>query len=373
MFNRIIRIMASAAGCALLLAGCSLRLDGPARTKEISFSAGASLLCDDASRTKFGVPINGTSFANGSSFLVYGRRNTDPLIFSPTEVSLSSSLWSYATPEYWEWTSNQDYYDFLGLYLGDMYDIDRTSIPMPSCDTGSPLSASVAYDPSVDQFDLMLAGTRRTYDEPGGRTSAVNMNFHHMLSAVRVSISNGSTSRSFTLNEFYFENLVSRGTAKVEASYDAQGNATYSWTGTTRLAAPIGGTANLSLDELAVITTTSFIQDTFNPGVTRSHDYWDLMIPQNHEGKIGSTGWPALVLVFTPYGGSQTTVRILLKDIYTDPEQGTPTLISDWEMGVKYVYLVRLNLDGGIQVHVTTTDWEDVTAETPGLLLPEFG
>ena len=364
---------AALAGCILFATGCvrhgSLSTDG----SEIRFSAGTSLLRDDVPDTKFGALISGTSFSNGSSFLVYGRRNTDALIFSPREVSLSASLWGYTNPEYWEWTSSQDYYDFLGLYLGDLYDLNRASTPLPSCDTGDPMSASVSYDPSVDQFDLMLAGTRRTYNDPGGRTSAVSLEFHHMLSAVRVSVANGSSSRSFTLNEFYFENLVSRGTAKVEASYDAQGNATYSWTGTTRLATAVGGTAYYTLDELDAITPNSFIQDNFNPGVTRTHDYWDLMIPQSHDGKIGVDGWPALVLVFTPDGGSQTTARILLKDIYTDPEQGNPTLISSWEMGVKYVYLVRINLDGGIQVHVTTSAWDDVAAETPGLLLPDFG
>ena len=366
---------AALAGCILFATGCirhgSLSADG----SEIRFSAGTSLLRDDVPDTKFGTLISGTSFSNGSSFLVYGRRNTDALIFSPREVSLSASLWGYTNPEYWEWTSSQDYYDFLGLYLGDLYDPNRASTPLPSCDTGDPMSASVSYDPSVDQFDLMLAGTRRTYNDPGGRTSAVALTFEHMLSAVKVKVINGSTSKSLTLTGYHFENLVSRGTAKVEATYDQQGNPTFSWINTSRLAASVGGTANLSAAQLTELGSLGFIPHNY--GVTQQnntldHNYYDLMIPQSHNERIGVDGWPALVLEYTPTGNSPTTARILLKDVYTDPELGEPTLISSWQRGKVYTYVIKPNLDGGVQIHVITSDWDPVIAETPGLLLPGF-
>ena len=58
MLNRIIRIMGTALTGALLLAGCSVWLDDPARTTDfasdeaIGFSAGSSLLLDDEEPTK---------------------------------------------------------------------------------------------------------------------------------------------------------------------------------------------------------------------------------------------------------------------------------------------------------------------------------
>ena len=126
-------------------------------------------------------------------------------------------------------------------------------------------------------------------------------------------------------------------------------------------------------DHFLVRGINRFVPHAFNPGENQgSHTYYDLMIPQTHSEKIGENGWPALVLEYTPSGGVGTTAQVLLKDIYTDPDQGVPTLISSWERGMKYVYFVKLALDGGVQVHVTTSAWDPVEAETPGLLLPTF-
>lgn len=367
--SRCVTFLTAAVLLALLSAGCGGTL-GPAPKQSIRFEAGSLLLRNDTPETKFGGLVDGPSFPNGSSFLLYGRKNTESLLFAPREISLSGSKWGYSNPEQWDWTSSTDYYDFLALYLGDLYDLNRPSVPIPSCNTGSPMYASVAYDPSVDQFDLMLAGKRRTYDDPEGRASTVHMSFEHMLCAVQLKVQNGSTTKAFTVTGYHFENLVSRGTAKVEAG----ASPTFSWTSTSRLAASVGGTANLSSEELAVLASASIIPHAYSAGESQGdHGYYDLMIPQSHSEKIGADGWPALVLEYTPEGGSPTSLRILLKEIYTDPAQGTPTLISSWERGNKYVYVVKLSLDGGIQIHVTTTNWDSVTAETPGLLLPTLG
>lgn len=371
MFKRV-TFLTAAVSLTLLLAGCGGTLGPAPEQTQIRFEAGSLLLLEDGTpSTKFGAPIEGTSFSNGASFLVYGRHNTDsPLVFNAREVSLSGGSWSYTDPEQWDWSSNSDYYDFLAMYLGDLNDPNRLTTPVPSCNTGNPMYASVSYNPAQDQFDLMLAGKRRTYDAAEGRTSTVGMTFEHMLCAVQVRVGNGSSSTAFTLNGYHFENLISRGTAKVEATYDAQGKPTLSWTGTSRLATSVGGTANLTPAQLDEITIIPY---TFYPGqVQDSHTYYDLMIPQTHSEKIGANGWPMLVLEYTPYGGVSTTAQVYLKDIYTNPAQGDPTLISSWERSRKYVYEVILDLDGGVQVHVTTSNWDAVEAETPGLLLPTF-
>ena len=58
MRKSIIRILRTAACCALLLAGCSIQLDDPVLNREpdtgeaVGFSAGSTLLLDDAKPTK---------------------------------------------------------------------------------------------------------------------------------------------------------------------------------------------------------------------------------------------------------------------------------------------------------------------------------
>ena len=38
-------------------------------------------------------------------------------------------------------------------------------------------------------------------------------------------------------------------------------------------------------------------------------------------------------------------------------------------MGIKYTYNVVIRLDGDVLISVVTTEWDDVVAETPGLLI----
>jgi hypothetical protein len=62
----------------------------------------------------------------------------------------------------------------------------------------------------------------------------------------------------------------------------------------------------------------------------------------------------------------------LLKDIQKGTESDlTNDYLTQWERGKKYVYTIKLDLDGGVIVTVTTTPWDaEIEAETPGLLLP---
>jgi hypothetical protein len=74
---------------------------------------------------------------------------------------------------------------------------------------------------------------------------------------------------------------------------------------------------------------------------------------------------PALLITYTPEGGVQKTAVISLKGIQR--QDGTP--ITSWETGVKYTYYVTMRLDGGLLVKITTTGWDTVEAETPGLVI----
>jgi len=349
MTQRIIRIALALAGCILSTAGCiqngGLDTDGT----PIRFAAGSTLLRNDATKA---VPKN--TFASGNCFLVYGRHNTDPsLVFTAREVVLGASAWSYSDPEYWQWTGNSsDYYDFLALYLGEA-DQSR-QLPTPSCvPAQSPFSASVTYDPTVDQYDLMLAGERRNYAEGNG---VVEMEFQHMLCAVRVKVTNGSSDTYFILNGYHFENLVSSGTATVSASYDAGDNPTLAWSSLSRTAIHFGGEADL-------------VQNLSGGNYYLNALAYDLMIPQDHTAKLGSDGWPAIVVNYTNQAGQAKSARALLKDI---PRRNSLLNIERWERGVVYDYEIELNLDGGILVNVTTTPWTRIEGETPGLQLPEI-
>ena len=43
--------------------------------------------------------------------------------------------------------------------------------------------------------------------------------------------------------------------------------------------------------------------------------------------------------------------------------------ITQWRAGYKYVYEIELRIGVGIMVKVTTTPWEVIEAETPGLMI----
>lgn len=112
MLNRIIRIMATATGCALLLAGCSLRLDNPAPDMAqdsgvpISFYAGSALLLDDAQQTKAAY-YDDSSFGvfafkqSGGSWSQLNSKKWKPDFMFNQEVHHSSGVYTYSPTRYW--------------------------------------------------------------------------------------------------------------------------------------------------------------------------------------------------------------------------------------------------------------------------------
>ena len=49
--------------------------------------------------------------------------------------------------------------------------------------------------------------------------------------------------------------------------------------------------------------------------------------------------------------------------------RGSEECITEWLPGKKYNYEIHIRMGGGIIVNVSTTDWETVPAETPGLTI----
>ena len=76
---------------------------------------------------------------------------------------------------------------------------------------------------------------------------------------------------------------------------------------------------------------------------------------------------PRLNVGFTA-NDTPLTPSILLKDIQRT-KYDTEDPITVWEPGIRYTYHIGIRLDGGIVVRVVTTEWDEIEAETPGLLI----
>lgn len=409
--------MATAAGGALLMAGCCIRLDNPApsNSKEISFSAGPALLQDGA--TKTGTLKTGTSFSTGDAFLAWAWHDAAHQFFSfgkTTPVTLESNgLWDYAPHQFWNWRGTGDFYDFLAVYPADA---DIT--PFQAYLGNSNLKASVDYEPVNDQYDLMAAGLRRT----DGSMGPVSLSFEHALSAVSVELKNAEGSNvngqplSITLKSIKFLNIVSEST--ITAIFDGTsmsfqrpglqntlsavlgpdvptnpyptvapgygfpsqriiGSLTEWLQDKQDLTMDAADLANAIYQDQVWTLTDSEYSDWIaheNSGLSSAEALalreqihleqdWDLMIPQslNAENQL-----PSLEIVYNKGDENDVRETLPLNEI---KNQATNQPITVWNPGIKYHYEIELRIGVGIVVTVSTTPWEVVEAETPGLMI----
>lgn len=347
MKTRIIRIAAVLTGCILSATGCIRQGSLDTAREAIRFSAGSTLLLDDATK---GALKEGPLFDNGDKISVFGwHAGSQTLEFDDQPAEYTSGNWSYSPIRSWEWQPGEDYYDFLAIYRY------QTDSPHPSAVTSPRLIVSQLYDIS-DDYDLMMAGVRRTHDETD-RNRVVPLVFQHMCSAVKIIVYNDSQTTDFTLDAYTFMNIPSQATARVQIN---AGNVVYGWTGAQRTAGTEVGGAD-SIDRTLVHGSSA---DSY------TGDY-QMMIPTALDEELDTGNWPKLILRFTKQGGVPEETEVNLKDIcrLDANEEETQTPLLQWERGAKYIYRIHLKLDGGIVVHVQTTDWEVVEAETPGLLI----
>lgn len=343
-------LIAVALVCTLLTAGCAEVYDH-SREQEICFRAGSLLLNDDD--TKSGMLKD--AFGNGDCFYVFGAKTVNSshvVVFgeenNPLKVSYNGSAWSYSPAQSWDESASG--YDFLAISR------PSTAEGTISCNPASfPFVASLAYDVDA-QYDLMVACEGRVKAaDPGNFTAPVHLNFYHTLSAVSVTVYNDSPSLDITLNSYGFKNLYRTATLTVTYFDDApQSNWMVSRFETNTV---LGDDPNSLL---------------YGMNTEGSHSYpaalqYDLMIPQDLNPV--SAYIPKLVLNYSyredpDEPAEEVETHINLKDIKI---KGSDQAITSWEKGTKYNYEIHIRYGGGIRVHVITTPWEVVNAQTPGL------
>ncbi|MBE6251970.1 MAG: fimbrillin family protein [Bacteroidales bacterium] len=328
MTRRII-LIAAIASSALLTAGCA-KLDNPAREQNsICFRAGCSLLREDA--TKAFTPL--TSEDQTFNFHVFGTKTvsgTRSTVFNGDEVKKIQSNWQYSPIRFWD--SNASRYEFLG--------IAGPSESAITLDLENPLSATVTYNPTKAEYDLMAACYYRSSNAQGtlDMSTPVELHFEHFLSAVNVKVTNDSPTQEITLLQYGFRNLCTE--AEVRFTFSTS--------------APQAQWQDLSRKK----NTTDLL-------LTNDEPSWNMMIPQD----LNTLSLAPLLMIQYRVGSEDTgeivETPIRLSNITTLGGNN----ITQWEAGKKYTYNIHIRYGGGITVHVITTEWDEVKAGTPGLIV----
>lgn len=369
---------------ALLLAAFSFescsRAAYPGDTSDtggaITFRAGIELTNSDPSTKALN---NNTAFTEGDQFAVFGRRtgegrNTrifykddapDPSgNFQSVTVTRGASEWTYSPLSYWYWVNESNFYDFIAVYPhyapAERMMEDGEDIP-------GYMAVKSQYSLSTHTHDLLMAATRRQ-GHVADRTAPVNLVFNHMLCAVKVIVTNESTDTDLTLTSVSVNNIIQSAYAKM--TIDSGGNPEYYWIDSQRTGANVGlftGSKELEPDDNYAtefhLLIPGDLADTIDGSLSPEEgdaDY-DANL-EAYESKV-----PHLTVGFT-VNDTPLTPSILLKDIQRT-KYDTEDPITVWEPGIRYTYHIGIRLDGGIVVRVVTTEWDEIEAETPGLLI----
>lgn len=369
----------------------------------IVFDAGISLLREDATRATTDWDfIDRTAFSAGESFRAFGRRTGEGANIRilgddgvlVTSYSGTPLIWSYTPASYWYWVSMSNYYDFLAAFYPDPVpdpsglteeeiaeiraekDAHRMEAS-PGVDIPGAMAIQKSFAIKKDHYDLLMAGTRRSGANAATRSKKIPLTFHHMLCAVRVGVTNESGGKTATINSIRFDNLIQKAYAK--ATINALDETEFSWINTERTSADsviynAGATlaprvGSLPPDDYTLLIPADLsvtIDGSLEPNVA---DYAGRMAEYATDMAAFENKLPHLYINYTPEGEAiARDARIILRDVKT-ARYGEAETIPEWEMGIKYTYNVVIRLDGDVHVSVITTQWDDVAAETPGLLI----
>ena len=339
---------------AFLFGGCTDRRALDTDGAEICFGVATVRL---EAETKLGGTLH-VNFTDGdgveskrSKIAVYAWHEQERMkVFDNVVVSLeddAQNLWSYSPKQKWRWGSGADSYDFLAVANPDAV----TDIASRKDDDESPFTLSVSYDATYAQYDLLMAGVRRSTSE-SNPSAKVPFVFQHALSAVKVKFIKDSGGADFRVTAFHFYDLMVR--ADIEASLSP--SLTFSKAAVEYSPEPVFGETK----EYASAVLVNADNPSYEP---YGADNWALLLPQSLDQS--SNGHPTLIVTFNTSQDVSYTREIRLDEI--PDEQGQ--IINEWLPGRKYVYEIHILMDGGVLVNVTTTPWDEVEAATPGLMI----
>lgn len=338
-----------------MLAGCSKRPLAESGADDINFSASAVRLETD---TKSGGTLDErTEFAVDDVIKVYGwHHRASELVFNgQTVTKTAEDPWNYSPKKKWRW-QDSDYYDFFAVPNG----VSATPASV------EPFSLSVSYDATASQYDLLMAGVRHKISD-SNPSRVVDFNFQHMLSAVKVIFYKYTGGEAVVVTSYHFRDLVV--SADVETYWDD---------GYKKFDSRLANTLRLDSEQFGenrIQPWTNEANYLTDSAVPYDPAFFDLLPPQDLDPDSGA---PSLVVrymdnvdkdpddgVFLP--NEYTSPLILLKDI---PVKGTKDqFITRWEPGHKYIYEVHILFNGGVLVNVITTEWDEIPAQTPGLMI----
>lgn len=311
-------------------------------------------------------------------FWVFGTETisgTPSPVFGGSYVSYNNSLgvWRYSPLQFWD--NNASEYEFLGV-SGPASNSSYSFTP-------SPLAATFTYSasPASSQYDLMGACDDRVRNAQGLYVGdPVELSFEHLLSAVSVVVYNDSPQQHVLLVGYCFRNLYYR--SDVEISYHVSKHPSSLWKDATKVkdtSNPLLGWTPNGTDgrELNPNTHAPLYTEedaaALGEGETLEGLNWDMMIPQT----LNPLSMAPLLMVkycLVDYSDDPEPVRTVSEAIETPIRLSSIKTsggedILDWVKGRKYIYEIHIRYGGGISVTVTTSDWEEIKAGTPGLII----
>lgn len=333
MLNRIIRIAASALGVTLLLAGCFKTLD-PAQAGgnfPISFSAGSSLLRDDA--TKAAYPDN-TSFG---VFAYKGNMNGANNSLAPNfmynvEVAHDGTSYTYSPIRFWPSVSEK-----LSFWAYSPYSASPVLYKAGVGSTTEFTSATKGI-PDIQytadgHTDFMVSDVVRNKTS-NDNSGVVVIPFNHALSMVDVSVVKVDPTSKYTvkLKAVRFDGIYS--TAVLRSSGWAD------WSGARGNLVLYADDPADNTDDITLTTSAAPLQTV-------------IPLPQ----ELTNAAARLHVEFSVSYAGilhERTTAReVLLSTVFED-------VGAHWEKNKHYTLELRVSPDDPIEFTVSWSDWGDV-------------
>lgn len=206
MQKSIIRILGTAASCALLLVGCSIQLDDPVLNREpdtgeaIGFSAGSTLLLDDETKasldagTTFGVFAFLQPGTVGSPGGWNGNRVPDFMFNVP--VYYNGSTYSYSPLKYWPAPQNTLSFWAYCPYTENPDFLQKNTTNAYTNTTGD--KPDVRFSVSDGQVDFMTSDILKSKTRQN-TNGVVQFTFTHRLSLIDVNVNKQDTESRFNV------------------------------------------------------------------------------------------------------------------------------------------------------------------------------